>query len=227
MLHINLSNFELVPNWRNQNKFLRVCMGCYQTLIPYISIGNCNSGLVFGVRASLKILYKNMTSYPIISKKLFLWRHHFGTLLVCFLVEFHLLFVFSVLSCRILDSTSLFIYVHEHDRLYVPMLTVETAVFDCICWLSSSRDRKGQSLSGRLLFGIGGRVLEGTIHKSEPEPRNGDVNTVYFINKARGNTRINRTEFIEPLYGYIRTLISSRFFHQIVDFSTKSSLSGA
>ena len=37
---------------------------------------------------------------------------------------------------------------------------------------------------------------EGTIHKSEPEPRNGDVNTVYFINQARGNTRINNTEFI-------------------------------
>ena len=36
---------------------------------------------------------------------------------------------------------------------------------------------------------------EGTIHKSEPEPRNGDVNTVYFISQARGNTRINRTEF--------------------------------
>ena len=55
-------------------------MGCYQTLIPYISIGNCNSELIFGMRASLRILYKNMTSYPIISKKSFLWRHHFGTL---------------------------------------------------------------------------------------------------------------------------------------------------
>jgi len=29
---------------------------------------------------------------------------------------------------------------------------------------------------------------------------------------------------IEPLYGYVRTLISSPFFHQIVDFSAKSSL---
>ena len=77
---MNLSNFELVPNWRNQNKFWRVCMGCYQTLILFISIGSCNSELIFGMRASLRILYKNMTSYPIISKKLFLWRHHFGTL---------------------------------------------------------------------------------------------------------------------------------------------------
>ena len=32
---------------------------------------------------------------------------------------------------------------------------------------------------------------EGTIHKGEPEPPNGNVNTVYFI-----NTRISRTEFI-------------------------------
>ena len=65
-LILPLSNFELVPNWRNQNKFWRVCMGCYQTLIPYISIANCNSELIFGVRA----LYKNMTWYPIISKKI-------------------------------------------------------------------------------------------------------------------------------------------------------------
>ena len=60
-----------------------------------------------------------------------------------FLVEFDLLFAFSVLS---LDCASLFIYVHEHDRLCFPMSTEETAVFDCICWLSSSRNRKGQSL---------------------------------------------------------------------------------
>ena len=29
---------------------------------------------------------------------------------------------------------------------------------------------------------------------------------------------------LEPLYGYLRTSISSRFFHEIVNFSTKSSL---
>ena len=43
--------------------------------------------------------------------------------LVCFLVEFDLLVAFGVLSCRILDCASLFIYVHEHDRLCFPMLT--------------------------------------------------------------------------------------------------------
>ena len=50
--------------------------------------------------------------------------------LVCFLVEFDLLVAFGVLSCRILDCASLFIYVHEQDRLCFPMLTEETAVFD-------------------------------------------------------------------------------------------------
>ena len=37
---------------------------------------------------------------------------------------------------------------------------------------------------------------EGKIHKSEPEAGNGNVNTVYFVNQARGNTRISRTEFV-------------------------------
>ena len=37
---------------------------------------------------------------------------------------------------------------------------------------------------------------EGRDHKSEPEPRNGNVNTVYFNNQARGNSRISRTEFV-------------------------------
>ena len=37
---------------------------------------------------------------------------------------------------------------------------------------------------------------EGRVHKSEPEPRNGNVNTVYFNNQARGNSRISHTEFV-------------------------------
>ena len=54
--------------------------------------------------------------------------------LVCFLVQFDLLFAFGVLSCRILDSASLFIlYVHGHNRLGFGMLTLETVVFDCTC----------------------------------------------------------------------------------------------
>ena len=34
------------------------------------------------------------------------------------------------------------------------------------------------------------------IHKGEPEPRKGNVDTVYFINQARANTRISRTELM-------------------------------
>ena len=37
---------------------------------------------------------------------------------------------------------------------------------------------------------------EGKTHKSEPEPGNGNVNTVSFVNQARGNTRISRMEFV-------------------------------
>ena len=37
---------------------------------------------------------------------------------------------------------------------------------------------------------------EGKIHKSDPEPGNRNVDTVYFVNQARGNTRISRTELV-------------------------------
>ena len=37
---------------------------------------------------------------------------------------------------------------------------------------------------------------EGKIHKSEPEPGNGNVNTVYFVNQARGNTRISQNNIL-------------------------------
>ena len=125
--------------------------------------------------------------------------HVLSCVLVCFLVKFDLLFVFSVLSRQILACASLFIYVQEHDHLCFPMLTVETAVcdwYDSICWLSSSRDRKVQSYPVEYFLKSVEEYCEGTIHKGEPEPRNGNVNTVYFINQARGNTGISRTEFI-------------------------------
>ena len=117
-------------------------------------------------------------------------------ILVCVLVEFDLLFAFGVLSCWILNSASLFIlYVHKHNRLGFGMLTLETAVFDCICWFSSSRDRKGQSYPVEYCLESVEEYSEGRVHKSEPEPRNGNVNTV-FLNQARGNSRISRTEFV-------------------------------
>ena len=113
---------------------------------------------------------------------------------VCFLVEFDLNFAFSVLSCQILDCASVFIYVHEHDRLCFPMSTEETAVFDCICWLSS--DRKSLSYPVEYCLESVEEYSECTIHKGEPEPRKGNVNTVYFIQQARANTLISRMEFI-------------------------------
>ena len=76
------------------------------------------------------------------------------------------------------------------------MLTVETAVFDCTCWLSSSRDRKGQSYPVEYCLESVEEYSECTIHKGEPELRKGNVNTVYFMNQARANIRISRTEFI-------------------------------
>ena len=42
---------------------------------------------------------------------------------------------------------------------------------------------------------IGG-IITGYLHKSEPEPRNGNVNTVYFIHQIWGNTQISHTEFV-------------------------------
>ena len=76
------------------------------------------------------------------------------------------------------------------------MLTVEASVFDCIFWLSSSRDRKGQSYPAEYCLESVEEYSECTIHKGGPEPRKGNVNTVYFINQARANTWISRTEFI-------------------------------
>ena len=117
---------------------------------------------------------------------------------VFFLVQVDLLFAFGVLSCRILDSASLFIlYVHNHNRLGFGMLTLETAVYliafvDLVPAATEMRVRKGQSYPVEYcLESVGVRV-----HKSEPEPWNGNVNTVYFNNQVRGNSRISRTEFV-------------------------------
>ena len=51
-------------------------------------------------------------------------------------------------------------------------------------------------MSGRILLESVEEYSEGKIHKSEPEPGNRNVTTVYFVNQARGNTRISRTEFV-------------------------------
>ena len=57
------------------------------------------------------------------------------------------------------------------------MLTMETAVFDCF-----QPRQKRSVLSGRILFGISGlEYSDGKVHKSEHEPWNGNVNTVYSL----------------------------------------------
>ena len=62
--------------------------------------------------------------------------------------------------------------------------------------ISSNCDRKGQSYPVEYYLESVEEYSEGKIHKSEPEPGNVNVNTVYFVNQARENTRISRTEFV-------------------------------
>ena len=45
------------------------------------------------------------------------------------------------------------------------MLTVETAVFDYICWFSSSRDRKGQSYAVEYCLELVEEYSEGKIQR--------------------------------------------------------------
>ena len=93
-------------------------------------------------------------------------------------------------------TRSLFIlYVHEHDRPGFGMLTVETAVVNAFVDFNSSNcDRKCQSYPVEYHLESVEEYSEGKIHMSEPG--NGNVNTAYFVNQARGNTRISRTEFV-------------------------------
>ena len=81
---------------------------------------------------------------------------------------------------RSFGLTNLFIlYVLQHNRLGFGMLTVETAVFYCICWFSSRSDKKGQSYPLENCLESLEEYSEGKIHKSEPEPQNGNVNTFF------------------------------------------------
>ena len=84
-------------------------------------------------------------------------------------------------------------YVHEHDRL--GMLSVETAVFDCICncWFSSSRDIKGQSYQVEYYLESVEEYSEGKIHKSEPKPGNGNVNVYCVLCYSGQGEYLNQT----------------------------------
>ena len=56
-------------NFEKPEKILKGLYGMLSNCDRYnISIGNCNSELIFGMRAYFRILYKDMASYPIISK---------------------------------------------------------------------------------------------------------------------------------------------------------------
>ena len=89
------------------------------------------------------------------------------------------------------------LYIHEHDRRGFSMLTMETAVFDCICWFRSSRNRKGQCYPVEYCLESVEEYSEGKIHESGHRNVNRNVNTVYFISQAgQGKTRISRTEFV-------------------------------
>ena len=90
-------------------------------------------------------------------------------------------------------TRSLYIlYVHEHDRLGFMMLTVEFVYFN-----GSNCDRKRQSYPVEYYFESLEEYSEGKIHMSEPESGKGNVNNLYFVNQARGNTRISRrAEFV-------------------------------
>ena len=62
---------------------------------------------------------------------------------------------------------------------------------------SFSRNRQGQSYPVEYYLESVEECSEGKIHMNEPESGNGNVNTMYFVNQARENTRISRTaEFV-------------------------------
>ena len=97
--------------------------------------------------------------------------------------------------------------------------------FNCICWFGSSRDRKGQSDPVKYYLESVEEYSEGKIHKSEPEQGNGNVNSVYFVNQARGNTRISCTDrrlftmnqhSIANVYLYLSFLLRIMFVKNIL-----------
>ena len=84
------------------------------------------------------------------------------------------------------------------------MLTVEveTAVIPGLYLIAfvdfncSNCERKGQSYPVEYYLESVEKCSEGKIRMSEPKSGNGNVDTVYFVNQASGNTLISRTEFV-------------------------------
>ena len=101
--------------------------------------------------------------------------HVLPYVLVCFLVEFDLLFAFSVsfLSNSGLCSASLSIYVPEHDRLCFPIKQL---------YLNSFVDLVPVATEKVSLVRSNNVWNRKSALSARPEPRKGNVNTVYFVN---------------------------------------------
>ena len=69
--------------------------------------------------------------------------------------------------------------------------------------------QKGQSYPVEYYLELVEEYSEGEIHKSEPEPGNGNVNTVFFVTRARGNTRM---EFVYAMHEHAIANVSSVIF---------------
>ena len=102
--------------------------------------------------------------------------------LVCFLVEF-----WTVLPCLFMFTNTIAYAFRCQPRKQLYLI----AFVDLV-----PTEKPGQSYPVEYCLESVEEYSECTIHKGEPEPRKGNVNTLYFINQARANTRISRAEFI-------------------------------
>ena len=110
---------------------------------------------------------------------------------MCFLVEFDLLFAFSVLSLNCVPCLFMFTNTIAYAFRCQPRKQLYLIAFVNLVPVATEK-----SYPVEYCLESVEEYSECTIHKGEPEPRKGNVNTVYFINQARVNTRISRTEFI-------------------------------
>ena len=101
---------------------------------------------------------------------------------------------FSAISCPSWWGICRFLRAIKTNPHLYPGVGWVGVYFDCC--ISSNCDRKGQSYPVEYYLELVEEYSEGKIHKSEPKPGNGNINTVSYVNQARGNTRISRMEFV-------------------------------
>ena len=104
------------------------------------------------------------------------------------------------------DVILTFVRAHEELVYFICSRTRSPRLWDVNCgnsyntfvyFHSFNCDRKGQSYPVEYYLESVEEYSEGKIHISEPESGKGNVNTVYFVNQAGGNTRISGTaEFV-------------------------------